>query len=105
MTYASALKGPASSRIPSLDGLRAISIGMVLAGHAASGIPALRDHPLLAYTLFNGNRGVSVFFVISGFLITSLLLDEEQRAGSISLKNFYLRRIFRILPPLWALLV
>lgn len=105
MTYASALKGPASSRIPSLDGLRAISIGMVLAGHAASGIPALRDHPLLAYTLFNGNRGVSVFFVISGFLITSLLLDEEQRAGSISLKNFYLRRIFRILPPFWAFLV
>lgn len=70
-----------SSRIPSLDGLHAISIAMVLAGHAASGIPALRDRPLLLYTVFNGSRGVNVFFVISGFLITSLLLQEDRLTG------------------------
>lgn len=77
---------------------------MVLAGHAASGIPALRNHPLIDYTIFNGNRGVSVFFVISGFLITSLLLQEEQRCGKISLRDFYIRRAFRILPPFWVFL-
>lgn len=93
-----------SSRIPSLDGLRAVSIAMVLAGHAASGIPALRDRPLLLYTVFNGSRGVNVFFVISGFLITSLLLREERLTGRISLKQFYIRRGFRILPPFWIFL-
>jgi len=91
-----------SSRIPSLDGLRAISIVMVLASHAAVSVPSLAKHPLLLYTVFNGNRGVSVFFVISGFLITSLLLKEEEWIGKISLKNFYIRRIFRILPPFWT---
>ena len=93
-----------SSRIPSLDGLRAISIAMVLAGHAASGIPALRDRPLLLYTVFNGSRGVNVFFVISGFLITSLLLREDRLTGRISLRQFYIRRAFRILPPFWIFL-
>jgi peptidoglycan/LPS O-acetylase OafA/YrhL len=94
-----------TARIPSLDGLRAISIAMVLLSHAAFTIPFLEKHPLLVYTIFNGNRGVSVFFVISGFLITSLLLKEDERTGRISLKNFYIRRIFRILPPFWVFLV
>lgn len=94
-----------SSRIPSLDGLRAISIAMVLASHTAVGIPAVAKHPLLLYTIFNGNRGVSVFFVISGFLITSLLLKEEESSGNISLGRFYIRRAFRILPPFWMLLL
>jgi peptidoglycan/LPS O-acetylase OafA/YrhL len=89
------------SRIPSLDGLRAISITMVLASHGAASIPVLAKHPLLLYTAFNGNRGVSVFFVISGFLITSLLLKEERSTGTVSLKGFYIRRAFRILPPFW----
>lgn len=53
----------------------------------------------------NGNRGVSVFFVISGFLITSLLLKEEQRKGCISLGDFYVRRALRILPPFYVFLV
>jgi peptidoglycan/LPS O-acetylase OafA/YrhL len=77
---------------------------MVLASHAAISVPSLAKHPLLLYTVFNGNRGVSVFFVISGFLITSLLLKEEESIGKISLKSFYIRRIFRILPPFWAFL-
>jgi peptidoglycan/LPS O-acetylase OafA/YrhL len=77
---------------------------MVLAGHAASTIPALRDRPLLLYTVFNGSRGVNVFFVISGFLITSLLLREDRLTGRISLRQFYIRRAFRILPPFWIFL-
>jgi Acyltransferase family len=90
-------------RIPSLDGLRAISISMVLAAHVAGSIPALANRPLLVYTIFNGNRGVSVFFVISGFLITSLLLKEEV-TGKISIRDFYVRRVFRIPPPFWVFL-
>lgn len=97
--------GTESSRIPSLDGLRAISIGMVLTAHVAGTVAALEQRPLLLYTIGNGNRGVSVFFVISGFLITSLLLKEKDRTGKISLSDFYLRRAFRILPPFWAFLV
>jgi len=92
-----------TSRIPSLDGLRAISISMVLAAHLAGRLNALKNHPLLVYTIFNGNRGVSVFFVISGFLITSLLLKEEV-TGRISIRDFYVRRVFRILPPFWVFL-
>lgn len=76
-----------TSRIPSLDGLRAVSIGMDLASHAAVSIPALQKHPVLLYMIFNGDRRVSVFFIISGFLITSLLLKEEKTTGKISLKD------------------
>lgn len=94
-----------TSRIPSLDGLRAISIGMVLLAHSGSSIAILESHPVFFYTVGNGNRGVSVFFVISGFLITSLLLKEEQRKGRISLSDFYVRRALRILPPFYVFLV
>jgi len=52
-----------------------------------------------------GNLGVSTFFVISGFLITLLLLKEERRCGDISLKHFYIRRAFRILPAYFAFLL
>ena len=71
-----------------LDGLRTVSVLLVLAFHA--GDPLWR--PL------NGYLGVTLFFVISGFLITTLLAREEGRDGSISLKRFYVRRAFRILP-------
>lgn len=79
-------------RIPGLDGLRAISIALVLAAHVlfASG----HGYGPLAY----GFLGVDVFFVISGFLITLLLIREQQRTGRISLAGFYRRRSLRILP-------
>lgn len=91
-------------RIPSLDGLRAISIGLVLLGHLAG----TGGFPLSAaegnfWAL--GDFGVRVFFVISGFLITGLLLDETARTGSIGLGRFYLRRTLRIFPPYYAFLV
>lgn len=84
-------------RIPSLDGLRAISILMVILSHAQS----TRGFPMIPALLLMGDvghLGVRVFFVISGFLITSLLLSELQRTGRISLRDFYLRRFFRIFP-------
>ena len=82
-------------RIPSLDGLRAISILLVVVGHAISP----KAFPTL-FTMFGhlGNYGVRIFFLISGFLITTLLLKEHDRTGHISLKNFYIRRSLRIFP-------
>ena len=91
-----------AGRIPSLDGLRALSIGLVVLGHVMGTrgftAPAELGHWQL------GNFGVRVFFVISGFLITSLLLEETDRTGRISLGQFYLRRVFRIFPAFYALL-
>lgn len=79
-------------RIPSLDGLRAISISLVIAGHWAS-----RHHQLTFLSVY-ANLGVRIFFVISGYLITTLLLREEQKTARISLRDFYIRRAYRILP-------
>ena len=84
-----------SGRIPSLDGLRAISILLVLLGHAALSDGAPR---LLAPFAHVGNIGVRFFFVISGFLITTLLLKEQGKTGTISIRQFYLRRTLRIFP-------
>lgn len=82
-------------RVPSLDGLRAVSIALVLVGHTAGtrGAPAVLD-PLSHV----GNLGVKVFFVISGFLITTLLLKEYHRTRRISLRGFFARRSLRIFP-------
>ena len=78
--------------IPSLDGLRAISIAIVFVAHAG-------------YEIVPGGLGVSIFFVISGFLITTLLRLEYESTGGVSLKNFYLRRVFRILPIFYCVLI
>jgi peptidoglycan/LPS O-acetylase OafA/YrhL len=90
-------------RIPSLDGLRAVSIALVLLGHLAgtNGFPI--PMRVLAYADIAG-LGVHVFFVISGFLISGLLLDEMARTRTISLSKFYLRRTLRIFPPYYTLL-
>src|SRR6056297_286540 len=71
---------------PALDGLRAVAVVMVLAFHLA--LPGAGG----------GYLGVSVFFTLSGFLITRLLLDEFDRTGTIGLRRFYRRRIRRLLP-------
>ena len=92
---------PELTRIPSLDGLRALSIFLVVSLHTLQRFSINHHVGLGWYALFNGGLGVSIFFVISGFLITSLLLQEERKRGSISLRGFYLRRAFRILPPLY----
>src|ERR1700741_1440801 len=84
-------------RVPSLEGLRAISIPLVLISHLAG----TRGFPLSAAATNPwalGIFGVTVFFVISGFLITGLLLDELRRTGTVALGRFYFRRTLRIFP-------
>jgi peptidoglycan/LPS O-acetylase OafA/YrhL len=83
--------------IPSLDGLRTISVVFVMLGHLYGTV----GYPQNALTHQAGrfaHFGVEVFFVISGFLITTLLLREREQTGRIDLVNFYLRRTFRIFP-------
>ncbi len=79
-----------TKHIPSLDGLRAVAVLSVMFFHS--------------FGLWGGRLGVSLFFVLSGFLITWLLLSEQEKHGSISLKNFYLRRTLRIFPAYYAFL-
>ena len=75
--------------LPSLDGIRACAVTLVFMAHAGLG------------KLVPGGFGVTVFFALSGFLITSLLRSEFSATGTISLRNFYRRRALRILPPLY----
>jgi peptidoglycan/LPS O-acetylase OafA/YrhL len=77
-----------SSYVPSLDGLRGIAIGLVVVSHIG-----LED-------IVPGGFGVTMFFFISGFLITRLLLAEYKKNGKISISSFYLRRVLRLAPAL-----
>jgi peptidoglycan/LPS O-acetylase OafA/YrhL len=90
-----------AGRMPSVDGWRALSIMMVLAAHSTEK-PGFSNtwREIAAYfpLLFNGNLGVRFFFVISGFLITYLLIKEHERNGRVSLRKFFIRRALRILP-------
>jgi peptidoglycan/LPS O-acetylase OafA/YrhL len=88
------------SRIPSLDGLRALSIGVVLVSHLEQSTHFFSQHAVA--WLNPGDLGVRTFFVISGFLITTLLLREIDRTGTISLRTFYIRRALRIFPAMYA---
>ena len=81
-----------SGRIPSLDGVRAGAVLFVIGGHLWS-----RLHPTPAASVF-ATLGVHIFFVLSGYLITTLLQQEYARNGRISLSAFYRRRCFRIFP-------
>lgn len=74
--------------IPGLDGLRAFSILIVMVSHSA-----------LA-NIVPGVFGVTVFFFVSGFLITTLMLAEHHRTGTIAVRSFYIRRLLRLYPPL-----
>lgn len=87
----------AQQRLPALDGLRAVSILLVIFSHVLQTYDWAQTVPFV-WRLTPGATGVSVFFVISGYLITTLLLREQVQSGRISLKGFYLRRFFRIVP-------
>lgn len=78
----------ATRHFPALDGLRAVSVLLVITAHLHS--DAWR--PLI------GRQGVTLFFVLSGFIITTLLEREEARTGRVSLRSFAVRRVFRIVP-------
>ncbi len=84
--------GRPTNYLPTLDGWRAIAICMVLFAHLR--LPGNALSWLAPY----GALGVHLFFAISGFLITYRLLEEEHASGRVSLRSFYLRRAFRILP-------
>jgi peptidoglycan/LPS O-acetylase OafA/YrhL len=92
-------------RIDELTGLRAIAVGLVVIGHAAPFMPNWTRAPLSPLSWFtNGLFGVHIFFVLSGFLITSLLLREVERTGRIDFVDFYRRRSLRIFPAFYAYL-
>lgn len=78
--------------IPTLDGLRAVSFMIVFVAHAGF------DH------IVPGGFGVTVFFFLSGFLITTLMRMEFKKSQTVSFKGFYLRRVLRILPPFYVVL-
>src|SRR5262249_6977212 len=83
---------------PALDGLRGVAVLMVVVSHVfrfGDGPPAL---------ILLGHAGVTIFFVLSRFLITSLLLEELSSTGRISLAAFYARRTRRLAPALLAML-
>ena len=75
--------------IPELDGVRGMAI-----------LPVLGIHGFYGHAFTGGFLGVDIFFVLSGFLITTLLIDEYVASGSVDLKKFYARRALRIIPPL-----
>jgi peptidoglycan/LPS O-acetylase OafA/YrhL len=80
--------GKVSGYMPHLDGVRGISILLVVFSHVGFG------------NIVPGGLGVTVFFFISGFLITSLLRQEKESTGEISLTRFYMRRVWRLYPAL-----
>ncbi len=84
---------------PGLTGLRAVAITVVVARHTGEVWPGGFDGSAFGFA------GVDIFFVLSGFLITSLLVGELWRTGSISLGQFYIRRALRLLPALFAFLL
>lgn len=79
--------------IPSLDGFRAVAALIVFFSHAGMG------------NVVPGGLGVTVFFFLSGYLITTLLRREFEKSGRIHFRHFYLRRAYRILPPLYLILL
>lgn len=83
-----------SRHIPELDGIRGIAI-----------IAVLIHHQLTPFSLSGGFLGVDLFFVLSGYLITSLLLAEFEQTETISLKKFYMRRVLRLGPALGLYLI
>jgi peptidoglycan/LPS O-acetylase OafA/YrhL len=78
--------------VASLDGIRGLAALIVFVGHAGLG------------HIVPGGFGVTVFFFLSGYLITTLLRREYEQTGAICLKKFYLRRVYRIFPPLYLVL-
>src|SRR5579862_5032266 len=92
------------ARLPTLDGWRMVAVLIVIWGHLMTGFyPTEAQYYADSLARF-GSFGVDIFFGISGFLITKLLLDEKTESGRISISAFYVRRAFRILPPCFLFL-
>jgi len=83
----------ASDHLPALDGLRAVAVAAVMVFHFG------------AASFYWAKLGVTLFFVLSGFLITLLLMREREATGSVSLRSFYIRRALRIFPAYYVFLL
>jgi peptidoglycan/LPS O-acetylase OafA/YrhL len=119
-TFPECVRASASTNNPRdriLDAWRGLSVLLVICDHVIEnqvgwGRLAGQSHPptgtvpwrLHLFAHYIGGFGVQFFFVISGYIITTLLMREHQRYGSVSLPAFYVRRAFRILPPMWLVL-
>ena len=94
--------------LPGLNGIRFYAAFSVLVGHVSNNFGEMRtqpsNFPLLNIFILDPQSGVNLFFVLSGFLITYLLLREKSKAGDISIRKFYARRILRIWPLYYAIL-
>jgi peptidoglycan/LPS O-acetylase OafA/YrhL len=89
---------PKSIYFPGLNGIRFLAAAAVMINHIEGFKKRGNITNVDKFTDFMGHEGVTVFFVLSGFLITYLLLEELKQKGEIKIKNFYLRRILRIWP-------
>jgi peptidoglycan/LPS O-acetylase OafA/YrhL len=98
---------PRENRIPELDGLRAFMVMFVVLFHMTDYGGSLPRGSVWIGNVIAclGPSGVHVFFIISGFIITTLLLREKVAVGHVSLKAFYIRRFFRIVPPFAVFLI
>ena len=83
----------ARAEIPSLNGLRAVAVSLVFLAHAGLD------------RVIPGGLGVTIFFVLSGYLITTLMLQEQAHRGRVNLPAFFLRRFLRLMPPLALMLL
>jgi peptidoglycan/LPS O-acetylase OafA/YrhL len=102
---------PKKEIFPSINGLRALSIILVILHHLSLKdqifLPILEEYPWsrpVIDILQDGQFGVNIFFVISGFLITTVMLSEEVATGTLSFKKFFARRMLRIFPAYYFLL-
>jgi peptidoglycan/LPS O-acetylase OafA/YrhL len=88
--------------VPSLNGWRAVAVLLVIGAHSHTMLlnSDTTAGNMLAIVASHGGIGVAV----SGFLICTLLLHEKERTGAINLASFYIRRVFRIIPPMWVYL-
>jgi peptidoglycan/LPS O-acetylase OafA/YrhL len=93
---------PGFRHFPQLDGFRGLCILLVLLGHSAEYSPEWP--PQLLGFRATAELGVTCFFILSGFLITCLLIDEQKRTGNISLSRFYWKRALRIVPAYYVML-
>lgn len=91
-TMAHMAEAGSQTRIPGLDGIRAIAVVMVMLSHYGFG------------HLVPGGLGVTIFFFLSGFLITTLMVAEHDQASTINIRHFYARRFLRLLPEMFAML-
>ena len=91
--------------VPALDGLRGVAVLLVMVSHSPVVVPNEIAGIVLSDYVQGGFLGVDLFFVLSGFLITALLLREQSNHGGVRFRSFYGRRALRLLPALYVLLV